>query len=857
MIPILHKTRPTDRLTNYTSSLNQNGVTLTELMIALAILGTVIMVGLKAFDSIQKSIQYSKARTLGTNLAQEKMQILKQQSYNRLMVSTNTAYRTDFTPNIPYDAGYYAPENILEGGIRFTRLTYVQVAQEDSGNITTLPDTTPDTGMKLVTTTVIWSQETANQKVQVRAIDSNSDTVMAISILQGLVRNAATLQPIQNAVVNVAENVGWRDTTNASGNYLINMSPGNFTLMVSADGYFTRMISFSIAPNQTLNQPTINLTAMSSGTVRGSAWINDHIVISQVVGSTVNASTGFDQEYVELFNPSTFTWTVASNATTPLIDLIYNRNGSGQIIIGCTYNTLSIPAGGYYLYANTTTITAVGTTRVADAVFTAANVGYPNLIKINTDPGNDAASAGIAYTGGGAWIDRVGWKTSGNNPPFYEGAPLNKVTGLELDEQFVRRSSTSGVISGVGRAYDGNDNNTDFMQDGRQPMIYPPRNSSNIESIVSGVPAVGAIVTATDGLSQPTTAYSAGSVPYAEFLVPGVATGTWTVFVTSSTRFLEILSVTVTANTTTYAPNGSTSPTWPLSNYPVSVLSSNATMGFVSGRVTNALGVVISPAATISALGGGSTTAGVNGYFLLGLTPGNYTLTANPSDVNATYVSQNQTVAVVLGEVTSGANFTLSQGGRITGRITRDGTNGLSGIAVAASNSSGITVDQEVSGSNGSYTLVNLATGTYTVEPVLDAGETSNPTSLSVVVAAGTTVTASTLTITGAYGTVSGSVAKSGSAIKTGVLIVVSTTTISGSPPALSSSTLTGAPYYSASSLEDGTYSVGVRGSSTTVYRVHAFYSTLNGSTPVLSSAAVAGVSITAGVTTSGVNFAW
>ncbi len=122
---------------------------------------------------------------------------------------------------------------------------------------------------------------------------------------------------------------------------------------------------------------------------------------------------------------------------------------------------------------------------------------------------------------------------------------------------------------------------------------------------------------------------------------------------------------------------------------------------------------------------------------------------------------------------------------------------------------------------------------------------------------AGITVWSSTFTVTGAMGTVTGTVTAGGQPIKSGVLIVVSTANIGIPLPALSSNTLTSAAFYADSSNELGTYSVDVRGSTTSLYNVSAFYMTLNGQTPVISTKTISGVTVTAGQTTSGVNFAW
>jgi hypothetical protein len=825
-----------------------------ELMVATAIIGIGIMGSVSAFQYIAGSSRNSKARTLASNLAQEKMQILKQQSYYRLLVTTSTAYRTEFSPNIPYDDGYYDPETLLEGSIAFERLTFVQVAREDSGEMVTLPATTPDTGLKLVTVTVVWRNGSTPHKLELRSVAANPDTVMSNSTINGGVRNASSLAAIPSARVNVAENVGWQDTTNASGNYTINLSPGNYNLVASAEGFYTALIPTTIGANQTLAQ-NFDLTPISSGVIRGSVWVNDHLVISQVVGSSETpVGSGFYQEYVEVFNPTTWTWTLGGGSIAT-VDLKYQRTGGAMTTIPmAAYHTTSVAPGAYYLFANTSTVNAVGVSRNADAEY----VG--NFIEVHGfDAMNDAAAVGIAWATGGAWIDQVGWTKAATPPPFFEGSAVIQASfGLENDEQFVRRSSTAGVLSGFGRAYDSGNNHVDFVQDGRQPLLYPPRNSSDTSHvIVAGTPAYGAVVSATDGLSNAATAYSVGSPPYAEFLLPSVATGTYFVSIASGSRLVEIDSVTVLGGVTSWAPNAVTVNAWPSAGHYSAILSSEATMGFISGRITNVLGGVISPAITVEA-GGVIVTANSQGYYTLELSTGFTTVTANSGNANASYVSQDQSsVLVQLGHITSNVNFILSQGGKLQARITRDGINPLPGVAVVALDSNGILRDEEVSGTDGRVLLVNLATGTYSVQTILDSGETSSPISVSSAVVAGATVNVGTFTVSGAFGAITGSVSSQGQPIRTGVLIVASTSTATTDPPALSSATLASAPYYLSSSSEDGTYRVEVRGSTTTAYRVQGYYYTMNNTTPVLSSAVVTNVSVTAGQATGGVNFSW
>lgn len=838
----------------------QSGTTLIELMIAVTLMSIIALGFASAFGNVTKAIQFSKSRTLATNLAQEQMQIIKQKTFNKILVTTQTYYNDEFSPQIPYDNGYYPPESITEGGIQFKRYTYVQVVTEDSGELEYF-GAIPDSGMKAVLVTVVWGLAD-KQKVQLRSVVANIDSTISNAVIAGSVTDVGTSSPIDGAVITVAENVGWRDTSDGSGAYTINLSPGSYSMYVNAHGYFPGYAFVSVAANTTAPQD-FSLIAMGSGTAMGSVWINDHLVISQVVGSTINAA-GFCQEFIELYNPSTFTWTIATNVLSPIVDLRYQRFGSGiSTVIDMDYVNLTVAPGQYYLFANTTTVTAAGISRNADAVFKGTNIGYPDLILVaGADScgggGGSADGVGIAWSATGNWIDRVGWDQNPGtprSPPLMESDGIDQHAGFQEGEQYVRKSSTAGVLSGFGRAYDSGNNNKDFVV--ANPILYFPKNTLDSEPAVAGVPAVGAYVSATDGLSQVVTAYTVGDPPYAQFQLTRIATGTWTIFLASSNFYTEISSVVVVANATTLIPNALTDLPWLAAGYYDSILSSEATQGYVIGTVRDGGGVPITPAVKVTSAGEEAYANETTGSYFLPLLPSIYDITANPDNYNSQYVSQtSQTVVVNLGQVTSGVNFSLAQGGRIRGQVTRDGINPLPGISIIAVDEHIIVRDQEVSGGDGQFLLVNLSTGVYTVEPILGSGETSTPAYSTATVAAGVTVDIGTFTITGTFGIVRGNVSENGSPIRTGVLITCSTSTWTV-PPTLSVATLAGSAVYVTNSFEDGTYYLEVRGSTTSTYNLNAYYTKFTGDTPTISPLSLTGITVTAGQTTSDKDFTW
>lgn len=859
--------------------LNRSGVTLTELMVAVAVMSVAVVGLMGSFIGIQKALQVSKSGTLAVTLAQEQMQILQQKVYYQILITTNPAYDTNFTPNVEYDPGYTPPQTILEGGITYTRYTMVEVAREDSGAIVILPPGTPDTGMKLVTVTVIWREGSEWKKQTLRTIVANPDTVTANAIFQGTVRNAATAAAIPGAVVNVAENLGWRDTAGASGVYSIGLSPGSFTLGTVVPGYFPVHRSVSIAANQTQTQD-FDLVPMSSGSVLSgpALWYNPSVVISQVVVSSAQADqSNFELQLVELFNPTGAPITVGSGSTPDQVRLNIISGCSGANYVTCNggtygiklnYANTTIPASGYYLIANTSSFTVNGTTYTADAVYADDANGYCTAAPlaaswntVSTPPVKKMAATNHSATfyitnSSGVILDAFGWDHAGIVSNHCETSCMQVANGGPIGEQFVRAVSTATSVADhslFGRVYDSNANRVDFSST-TGGFAYPVFNSASPAlPFISGKPAVNAVVSATDGLSLSTRAYATGSPPIAKFALTQVATGTWTLYVSSGSFLLQHDTVTVTASGSIWSlPSTST------------FLDTQNSSAFIEGRVTDVLGVAISPAIPVDpgATGAVRYANTANGRYLLSVTPGTVDVIANSgSGSAANYVSASSIgVTATLGAVTGGVDFLLSQGGRVSGFVTRDGVNALPGIALSVADINGYSRDQPVSGTDGRFTSLNISTGFYVVTPALDEMESVSPSSVAVTVTSGGNVFASTFTVSGALGRITGAVTLGGLPLRTGALIVVTTATLAGSPPAppaLSSATLTSSPYYLASSMEDGTFSVEVRQSTSPAYRVYAYYSTVSGAAATINALSQTNVQVLAGQTVTGVNFAW
>jgi hypothetical protein len=841
---------------------NQYGVSLLEVVIATAVISIAFLGFIGAYSSISKSMSVNRARSLAYSLLQEKIEKIKSMDYYRVVPTSQLGFDNDFSPAIVYDTRHFLPETIPSGGIIFKRYTYIQNVQEVDGDITGVSPNT-DPGMKEISVTVTWTGLGGKKnKAELKNIISNPNTITTNSMFTGKVKDASTVFPIPGAMVTVSENSSWQDRTDGNGDYTVRAMMGTYYLTAIADGYFPSTIMKSISPNQTITVD-FSLTKKQFGCIKSSAWLNDHPVISQVVANTVSPS-GNEQEYVELYNPTTYYFKMSNGMSSPVVNLFYQDYDdmlSTQFTLNYAVSDSSIPPQSYYLIANTDTVDAGGQIRNADAYYT------PGMMSSDTIRSYDAASVFIQWASNSKNIDLVGWNRTGKGQAaqFFEGTAIIQNVGFSPEEQYVRRTSTANVLeAGYANVYDSHNNEIDFFD---QAISVPPRNSTDSETLTSGTPAYGATISCNDGLSSVTTAYymnypgsSNSFAPYAEYFITRVATGTWNVVVASAVTasdcyYIDISSAVVLANTTTFIPNDITAPTWPCNGEFRTILFNETTDGFISGKITDVLGKAIDPM-KISA-GGTDYPVSSEGSYFIQLATGSHDVTANPNNYNADYVYQSREVVINKGQITSAVNFLLPQGGIIYGGVTVDGISPLPAVVVTAKDFNGIVSAQEISDSSGQFSLRNLSTGTYTVEPILGSKETAAPENYTQFIDIGDEVYIGSFTVTGTLGIITGSVTDSGIPIKTGVLIVATTVPLTSTPPALSTATLTVNALYSTSSLEDGSYSVEVRGSTVCLYNVYGWYPRLNGGTISFSRQSQASVSAQSGHITSGVNLSW
>jgi hypothetical protein len=231
-----------------------------------------------------------------------------------------------------------------------------------------------------------------------------------------------------------------------------------------------------------------------------------------------------------------------------------------------------------------------------------------------------------------------------------------------------------------------------------------------------------------------------------------------------------------------------------------------ASVGTVTGKVTNTAGAPIAGASVSS--GGNGAITGSDGVYTLQLPGGTATLTVALGG----YQSASESVTVTAGQTTQAATLQIQpvNPGNVTGSVVNSGGTGLSGASVTAGGLS------TTSAADGSYALNNLPAGQTTIQASLTGFQSGSAT---VIVVAGTTTAAPVITLVSGSGSITGSVKNTSGGAIAGASVGFGGGT--ATTDANGNYTLTGVPVgtvqlvASASGFQSSTQSVTVTGGNT------------------------------------------
>ncbi len=257
--------------------------------------------------------------------------------------------------------------------------------------------------------------------------------------------------------------------------------------------------------------------------------------------------------------------------------------------------------------------------------------------------------------------------------------------------------------------------------------VVTPGGSITGEVSYQGQPANFACITAINDR----TGYAGGGDTFGDpYDIPGLAPGKYTVSASgcgtgvAAARFPGV--VTVRAGHTT----GRISMTL-------------TTGGSISGRITikatgaPARGVCLTAVAPGILYGNGATTDAHGRYRIVGLSAGAYHLFVDASEPYCEQGSENLAsrrlpgvIRVTAGQLSSGANGALGEGGSVSGRVTGPGGRGVPGACVEAFPQPGGAESYGTTGRFGKYLLTSLVPGRYKVR-LGDPGCSDGPANLA------------------------------------------------------------------------------------------------------------------------------
>ena len=758
---------------------SQAGFTLIDVSITLFVM-TVALVGtMSAFPYIMRAILMAKARSIATIIAQEQLEVYKNTAYYKLHVTTATALDDQYDPALEYDTGYYARETVITGGIEYEKMTYVEKVYENaSGDFLHVDWADPDVGMKRIYVHVAYHAQGGSgdwRKVTMSSLLENTDRQQLNATIAGVVRTTDPVS-IPNAYVYALENPSFNDTADPTGAYSFNIPAGSWTLITSATGYFVSTSSSPwVASSGTITKAYIYLTKQFLGHVTGYVYIQDHLVITQVVGDYDMPAGPANQEWVELYNPTTYTIHVAtkSDAAQDHYDIFFttvswidNSNGepgtgNSKYLLGSqddpasllyafrststawdvrftSHNAIEIPPNRFFLISNYSTVTVQTAAmeviaRMADAYYGGGD-GSEN--RIDTKGGIRVTGAqGHSYNGRDDWHDGFAWGALPGLTLAKEGSCNSK--DLETDGIFMRLAyklnendcfdlNTSLLRNGNpawANNFDSNNSGTQCGSSGdfdkNIDLTYHITSSSGIANAdtelppMTGTPAAGAIVTANDGLSAAVFVQRYGS-----FTLTDVTTGAWTVAIVSSTPrnsyFQEIYTTVTVSPPFLGIPHPFSAPQ---SNPdPLGLVQNTSSMPFVTDRGMIAGRIVDANGAGIGGIYAdavsGNDQTNSWGYYRLLVSSGSYTVTCNVLNANPSFTQgSSASVIVELGQITDGVDFILISGGNIKGFVTSNGVDPLPGYSISLQRDNA-EYTTGITGTDGLFYINNVATAT-------------------------------------------------------------------------------------------------------------------------------------------------
>ncbi|HEY5111018.1 MAG TPA: carboxypeptidase regulatory-like domain-containing protein [Acidimicrobiales bacterium] len=621
------------------------------------------------------------------------------------------------------------------------------------------------TDVGTITGTVTDSTSAPLANICVDALDASGNIVRATT-------NANGSYVVAGLAVGSSYTVEFSTGCGGSGNYALQYYNGTTAGTPSSASATAVLIGGPIPVNDINAVMAVGATISGTVTNASSAQLANICVFVTGVsnGSSGFAQTGSDGKY-----------TVSDLAPGNYTVEFYNGCGGGgnytlQYYNNTTAGTPSSASATAVAVATGSSVTGINAVLTAGATISGTVVDssgaglYGVCVNANSLDGNSYGSASTAQNGA--------YTVNGLAPGSYS---VSFSSGCGISGNYATQSYNSTVV------------------------VTTASPATGINALFSAGTAISGVVTDSNGTGLKSVCVQALSVGGSYAFGFTASNGAYTMVVAPGSYTVSFINCGPGSFASQYyndTPSGtptSVGATWlnvtavtPASGINA-VLAAGAT---ISGKVTGSDGVGLANvcvyASTASGSYGTATTGSDGTYTVSGLAPGTYTLEFSIGcGVSGNYATQDSGAITVTSSTSSvtGINAVMTAGATISGTVTDSSNAPLSGICVDALNASGIVVDTATTGSDGTYTMTGLASGSYHVQFSSGCGSgsyatqfynaTSTPdfllsTAISVSAIAGSPVPNINAEMTGGA-TISGTVTNSGGAAA-GVCVQASTT---------------------------------------------------------------------------------
>jgi hypothetical protein len=483
------------------------------------------------------------------------------------------------------------------------------------------------------------------------------DVVLAPSsptgTITGFVKDTSN-NPISGATVQTNSG-GYSTTTQADGSYtLSNVAVGTYNVTASKSGYQSQTISnVSVSSGQTVtcNFNLTPLTGTISGYVKNSAG-------EGIGGATVST------------NPGGYSTVTQSDGSYTLANVVVGTYSVTASKTRCTSQTQS----NVTVNTNQTTTVNFTINGTGDTIGALANACFQNSWTYR--------EGGVPSPPGGWFL--AGWAATSGGPQYYTDYEL--YNGRQSDHRCKWEFNGGGV--------------------GGNNVIAKEVNWDGYQSVTVTVWCAGRTWGSTNGdMKLGIDADGCGT----QWSDCGSNTASRTSNDTTWAQLTKTVSKPAGAATFTVMLNAvPAGTTWNCQFDKLEIVGSGPT-GTISGYVKDNNNNPISGATVQTNTGGYSTTSGPDGsYTLSDVAVGTYNVTASKSG----YQSQTQNNVSVSANQTTTVNFSLTPTtGTISGYVRNAAGVGIAGATVQTNTGGYSTTTQ----SDGSYTLSNVAPGTYNV----------------------------------------------------------------------------------------------------------------------------------------------